>query len=77
MRPLCFVLLVAIAAVLPSCHKKDYPKFRPPPDHQKLLEGVPHKAGYEKPMEDCNGCHGDELRGAKGPSCYTCHGEEW
>jgi len=26
---------------------------------------------------DCRSCHGDELQGARGPSCVSCHGEGW
>lgn len=32
----------------------------------------------EKPYGNgCNNCHGSNLRGGTGPSCYTCHGDEW
>ncbi len=25
----------------------------------------------------CQSCHGADLRGGAGPSCYTCHGKKW
>ncbi|MHB8881411.1 MAG: hypothetical protein ACYC69_07850, partial [Thermodesulfovibrionales bacterium] len=25
----------------------------------------------------CTSCHGADLRGGSGPSCYTCHGKKW
>ncbi len=41
--------------------------------HGKLLGGVWHMAGNEDPLESCVGCHGDDLQGGAGASCYACH----
>jgi mono/diheme cytochrome c family protein len=26
---------------------------------------------------ECTSCHGADLRGGSGPSCYSCHGKKW
>ncbi len=37
-----------------------------------------HRPGYEDPLANgCSNCHGPELRGGLGPSCYVCHRREW
>ena len=69
---------IALAFIISGCPKKEYPKFNPPPDHAKLMEGIPHKEGFKKPVKNCVECHGQDLRGGgSGVSCYTCHEEEW
>ncbi|MBI5375179.1 MAG: PKD domain-containing protein [Candidatus Schekmanbacteria bacterium] len=39
--------------------------------------GVYHRPGFRYPEVNCAGCHGENLRGDIGPSCYTCHGPKW
>jgi len=41
--------------------------------HTKLLGGIWHNDGNEDPLENCVGCHGDEIEGGVGPACTTCH----
>lgn len=48
-----------------------------PADHTKDRKGVRHKSGSKQAVANCGPCHGSDLRGGKGPSCYTCHGQEW
>ncbi len=52
--------------------------FNPPADHTDREDGFMHKPGKDRPFtNDCTMCHGADLRGGFGPSCYTCHGQEW
>ena len=51
--------------------------FKPPADHVKDRKGAMHKKGSKEAMVNCVECHGVNLRGGKGPSCYTCHEKEW
>jgi len=50
---------------------------KPPADHVKDRKGAMHKKGSKEAMVNCVACHGAELRGGKGPSCYGCHEKEW
>ena len=60
------------------------PRPTPPPstgapaDHTNNEEGAWHKTGKDRPFSNgCTACHGADLRGSSGPSCYKCHGKEW
>ena len=53
------------------------PKFDPPEDHTKNKHGFMHKPGAKKESATCKECHGPELKGGDGPSCYTCHDKKW
>jgi hypothetical protein len=41
--------------------------------HDVNKGGVMHKAGLEDPLHNCVECHGADLKGGSGPSCYSCH----
>ena len=47
-----------------------------PADHTESMNGVMHKPGKENPLVNCTTCHGADLRGGSGPSCYTCHNND-
>ncbi|MDT8445298.1 MAG: hypothetical protein RRB13_00210 [bacterium] len=49
------------------------------PGHNLLYGGYFHAAGLHSPESSCalSGCHGLDLKGDLGPSCYLCHGERW
>lgn len=49
----------------------------PPADHTKDRKGIRHKPGSKQAATNCSPCHGQDLKGGQGPSCYTCHGQEW
>jgi hypothetical protein len=38
--------------------------------------GVFHHPGKEDPLANCTGCHGADLTGGAGPSCYSCHNND-
>ncbi|MBI5640886.1 MAG: cytochrome c [Nitrospirae bacterium] len=38
-------------------------------DHREYVE--------DNGIASCTPCHGADLRGGSGPSCYTCHGNKW
>ena len=63
-----FVLfaLVAFAPVLAACTSDSS-------GHTVNLGGVNHRDGSVDPLSNCTGCHGSNLHGGKGPSCYNCH----
>jgi hypothetical protein len=42
--------------------------------HDQNLGGVLHRDGYRDPAgAGCPACHGKNLEGRTGPSCYSCH----
>jgi hypothetical protein len=41
--------------------------------HDVNKGGVMHHFGLEDPLHNCIECHGANLQGGKGPSCYSCH----
>jgi mono/diheme cytochrome c family protein len=46
--------------------------------HNNSEEGVMHASGNNTPYSSgCTACHGVTLQGGIGPSCYSCHGQEW
>ena len=49
-----------------------------PSSHTDPEQGVLHAPGNDFPFTNgCTVCHGSDLRGGVGPSCYSCHGQEW
>jgi len=52
-------------------------QHNPPADHAKDRKGVRHKSGSKQALQNCSPCHGADLKGGTGPSCYACHGKEW
>ena len=48
-----------------------------PSSHTVNNDGVMHKEGLQDPETNCTSCHGADLKGGDGPSCYKCHGEKW
>lgn len=70
------MLLVALAV---SCEKEHGTSDNnPPSDHTISKDGFMHKSGLNNPLDNCAGCHGDDLSGGTtGVSCYECHGQEW
>ena len=54
--------------------------FYPPDNHTiaAATGGFLHAPGASQPVTNfCHLCHGDNLRGGTGPSCYLCHGAVW
>lgn len=43
------------------------------PGHTEALGGVYHRPGFDDPLANCTSCHGSDLRGGTGRSCYSCH----
>jgi len=49
-----------------------------PADHTTLVRQAKHKSGLRTPFtSQCTSCHGADLRGGTGPSCYKCHSKKW
>ena len=42
-------------------------------DHTQNNGGVWHMPGHTNPLANCVSCHGADLTGGDGPSCYSCH----
>jgi hypothetical protein len=49
------------------------PEATGPAGHSEDNGGVMHKPGKNDPLDNCTQCHGAQLKGGAGPSCYTCH----
>ncbi|MHB8971574.1 MAG: hypothetical protein ACYC3X_18410 [Pirellulaceae bacterium] len=46
--------------------------------HTDEEDGFLHAPGKKKPFTNgCTDCHGADLTGGFGPSCFSCHGREW
>ncbi len=41
--------------------------------HTEDNGGVMHAPGKSDPLTNCVDCHGTDLTGGDGPSCYDCH----
>jgi DMSO/TMAO reductase YedYZ molybdopterin-dependent catalytic subunit len=59
-----------------SCHSSVW-NFDPPADHTINNSGFSHKEGLYQPEINCTVCHGIDLMGGFGPSCYSCHSDIW
>ena len=69
-----------------QCHNGpsgyECPDFAAPATHTELQErddcNALHMPGFEDPINNgCVLCHGTDLTGSYGPSCYACHGNRW
>lgn len=51
---------------------------QPPVDHTADEHGIMHAEDKEYPgLSHCTDCHGSDIRGGIGPSCYSCHTAYW
>lgn len=85
------VLLFCCALALSGCKASDVSSSSDDDDsdsssssgydsyHTANKGGTYHGEDYEAPGKYCasGGCHGDDLLGGDGPSCYSCHGAKW
>ena len=78
--------VVLLAALAFACGSARGPKpaaapparaLTSPVDHTEARKGVLHKSGAKQAMQNCVQCHGGELQGSAGPSCYQCHKRKW
>lgn len=68
------VLTLALTfPLLPACTAEEEDEG----GHSVVRGGVGHRPGLEAPLDNCTECHGAALRGGRGPSCYSCHGQKW
>jgi hypothetical protein len=44
-----------------------------PASHTENNGGAMHLPGKNNPLVNCTSCHGADLKGGTGPSCYSCH----
>ena len=64
----------------PSCYTCHEDLWSATANHTVSKDGYLHAPGLKSPTQSCNNsaCHGINLTGGtKGPSCYSCHGNEW
>ncbi len=73
----CRPVAVEPGRAAPAATAVSQGSHNPPADHTKDRKGVRHKSGSKQALQNCGPCHGPELRGGVGPSCYACHGKEW
>jgi hypothetical protein len=62
-------LIMCAAAVFTACGSGG----DGPGSHTLSLGGASHLEGHTNPLVFCTACHGADLRGGEGPSCYSCH----
>jgi len=67
-----FLLLLLPALVIVADCGSDAPD-----DHQVSQDGTRHLEGLKDPDVNCVTCHGEDLKGDDGPSCYECHNKKW
>jgi hypothetical protein len=48
-----------------------------PSSHTVSKDGVMHMPGLTNPTTNCVSCHGSDLKGGSGPSCFSCHAKKW
>ena len=77
-----FSLIISIIFVIIYCKSSDENPvasntYNPPSDHTVSENGYMHKSGASNATTNCISCHGADLKGGTGPSCYTCHGKKW
>jgi hypothetical protein len=72
------LILMILAAGLAACDDdENCGPSDAPADHTVSEDCARHLPGLREPEENCTACHGTDLRGGAGPSCYSCHGKEW
>ncbi len=72
-----FIAIGILAATVAAAGCKTPTTESHPADHTVSENGVYHKTGLTNPTVNCVQCHGADLRGGSGPSCYSCHGQKW
>jgi mono/diheme cytochrome c family protein len=77
MRTKLLLAAFALVAVLATGGCTSPASNTPPAGHTVNKNGVYHRPGLTDPMTNCVQCHGADLRGGSGPSCYSCHGQKW
>ncbi len=77
LRPTLFIAAGILALTLAAGGCKTPTTDTHPADHTVNMNGVYHKPGLTNPTVNCVMCHGADLRGGSGPSCYSCHGQKW
>jgi len=77
MRKSIFIILALLMGILIISCIRSMPKFYPPADHTISLNARLHKDGLYTPWTNCTSCHGTNLTGSSGPSCYNCHEQRW
>ena len=77
MRTKFLLAIPALVAALAAGGCKIPTANTPPAGHTVNKNGVYHRPGLTDPMTNCGQCHGSDLRGGSGPSCYKCHGQKW
>lgn len=60
-----------LATKCATCHGAD--SLTPPADHTETQGTTKHKPGKDDPLLNCVECHGKDLKGNFGKSCYLCH----
>lgn len=66
------LLCASALGLLAACGTSDAPD-----DHTIDKDGAMHKPGLEDATANCTECHGEDLRGGEGKSCFECHGQLW
>ena len=69
-------MLSCVLAFGVACSEQIEPG-NPPADHTVSQDGFRHAPDFCNPIPACTACHGADLRGGEGPSCFTCHDDEW
>ncbi|OGG94656.1 MAG: hypothetical protein A2527_05590 [Candidatus Lambdaproteobacteria bacterium RIFOXYD2_FULL_50_16] len=73
---LCLFFVGCKASDLADSSKTDE-RAQPDEYHRREKGGYWHGEGLKDPIRYCTDCHGSDLKGGDGPSCYNCHGVNW
>jgi cytochrome c553 len=77
MKPKILLAALTLAAALAAGGCTTPTTNTAPAGHTVNKNGVYHRPGLTDPLTNCVTCHGADLRGGSGPSCYSCHGQKW
>jgi mono/diheme cytochrome c family protein len=76
-KPKIMLVTAALVATMAAAGCNTPTTNTAPAGHTVNKNGVYHRPGLTDPLTNCVLCHGSDLKGGSGPSCFKCHGQKW
>ena len=70
-------LVISVVFVVAVACSSGFHRYNPPKTHTVSHDGALHNTGAKDATKNCVSCHGAELKGGDGPSCFECHKKKW